>query len=125
MFVREMAAGRPEPPGGQALLLIWCVRRLAQGAGLQRCPAVEAALLRGYGAGGHELSVLLRCLVHALALHCPRRLVLGYACHPALTADELRLLSAIHTASPIGLGPDQVLTPLLTALQAQLMRSGA
>ncbi|WP_439534332.1 hypothetical protein [Polymorphobacter sp.] len=125
MFAGDLSAGPPGPPDTDSRLLVWCVRRLALTSGLQRCPAVEAALLRHFGARGQELSMLLRCLVHALALHCPRRLVLGHACHPALTADELRLLSAIRTATPTNLGPSTILTPLLTALKTHLPGSGA
>ena len=119
MFVADMsgaAAGRAPEPDGREALLIWCVRRLALDGGLRRAAAVEAALAREFGGAGQELSVLLRCLVHALALHCPRRLVLGHACRPEMTADERRLLAGLRGGAVAGLGPEAVLGPLFGAI---------
>jgi hypothetical protein len=115
MFV-EGANGGGREPDARERLLIWCLRRLAPDAGLQRSPVVEVALLKGFGERGQELSVLLRCLVHALALHCPRRLTMAVPHAPALTADEVRLLLALRGGGPVGLGPPVVLGPLLLAI---------
>lgn len=115
MFV-DGAFGSGREPDDRERLLIWCVRRLALDGGLRRAPVVEVALTRGFGERGQELSVLLRCLVHALALHCPRRLVLGQPHAPGLNADELRLLAALRGGGVCGLGPEIVLGPLLLAV---------
>ena len=115
MFVDGASGGGREPEAGE-LLLIWCLRRLAPDAGLARSPVVEVALLKGFGERGQELAVLLRCLVHALALHCPRRLVLAAPHAPALSPDERLLLMALRGGGCRGLGPDIVLGPLLLAI---------
>ncbi len=125
----EPGQGRAPLAQGEAVLL-WSLRRLAPAVAsigpMARCPMVEAALIRQFGAAGQEIAMLLRCMAQLLAAGAARPLQLGSPAMAALTADEAGLLavmrvpsSADHRLAPLLAGPHVATAARLLALLGQ------